>query len=113
MSLVNTLGRRSDFVRVFRKGKRTYGSILKMVGFRRSDSDGPRFAFQLRKQLGGAVVRNRIRRQLREIAAQLNDSIDGNWDIVVSVKPNAVGQRYHQLEKEFRQGLRHLGCLFP
>lgn len=110
MPLVNTLGRRSEFERVFRKGKRTYGTILRMVGFKRLDSDGPRFAFQLRKQLGCAVIRNRLRRQLREIAAQVKHNIDGNWDIVVSVKPIAVGQRYHQLEKEFKQGLRHLGC---
>jgi len=110
MPLISTLGRKSDFIRIFQKGKRAYSLSLIMIGIKQTNqTDRPRFAFQLKKKLGSAVVRNRLRRQLKEIAAHLENTCL-KWDIVISVRPCAVGQRYVDLEKEFKKGLSKLGC---
>ena len=63
-----------------------------------------RFAFAIPKRVGGAVVRNRIRRRLREIlrAASL---IEG-FDVVISVRPEASTAKFEALRAELTMLMR-------
>jgi ribonuclease P protein component len=45
-----------------------------------------RFGFSIKKALGGAVVRNRIRRRIREIVRCHRSEIPAGWDIVIHPK---------------------------
>ena len=49
-------------------------------------------AFAIPRQVGGAVVRNRLRRRLREVLADLARTTDlvPAGDLLVSVRPDAV-----------------------
>jgi len=63
-----TIKRRADFLRL-RGGARWANSAFVLETKPRPDArepGGPRFGFTVTKQLGGAVVRNRIRRRLKE-----------------------------------------------
>lgn len=42
------------------------------------------------KRLGGAVVRNRIRRRLREGMRAVLPRIDGGWDIMLIARPESA-----------------------
>ncbi len=88
------LRRREDFAAVYRKG-RHYASDLLVVRALRSDRDVTRFGVAAGTALGGAVVRNRVKRRLREGLRTL-DAPPG-WDIVVSARKAAVRASYHQL----------------
>ena len=62
-----TLRRRRDFDRLFESGKRYYDKLLVTVVCLRPESDQARVAFIVgRKVDKRAVVRNRIKRRLRE-----------------------------------------------
>jgi ribonuclease P protein component len=50
-----------------------------------------RFGFSIKKALGGAVVRNRIRRRIREIVRCHRVEIPAGWDIVIHPK-SSVGR---------------------
>ena len=50
-----------------------------------------RFGFSIKKALGGAVVRNRMRRRIREIVRCHRQEIPVGWDIVIHPK-NAVAR---------------------
>lgn len=50
-----------------------------------------------------AVVRNRIKRQIRAAAHQLLPLMAGNWQIVIVVKPNAAQCGYEQILQELKQ----------
>lgn len=52
------------------------------------------------KKVGKSVVRNKIKRQIKEIIRKNYDFINSGWDIVFSVKPAAVQLNYAQIEKE-------------
>lgn len=82
------LSRSQDFDAVYRHGRSVSTRFLVLYWFERSDGDGePRLGIAVPKQLGGAVVRNRIKRQLRETwRAMLECVPDGN-DYVLIARP--------------------------
>jgi ribonuclease P protein component len=81
--------RRAEFDAVYREGKRSSGSHFTV--FVRANLLGhSRFGFSIKKALGGAVVRNRIRRRTREIVRCHRQEIASGWDIVVHPKSTAA-----------------------
>ena len=76
------LVRRSDFEAVYRGGKRR--SSAQFVVFCRASGGAPsRYGISIKKATGGAVVRNRIRRRIREILRRNSSEIPSGWDIVI------------------------------
>jgi ribonuclease P protein component len=59
--------------------------------------DHNRYGFVTSKRLGKAVVRNRVRRRLREIV-RLTPAASG-YDIVLSAKTKAVGAEFSDLRE--------------
>jgi ribonuclease P protein component len=84
------LVRKSEFDAVYRAGKRRSSSHYTLF-VRANDLPVTRFGFSVKKALGGAVVRNRIRRRLREVVRCHRQEIPAGWDIVVHPK-SSVGQ---------------------
>ncbi|MEI8104600.1 MAG: ribonuclease P protein component [Actinomycetes bacterium] len=68
MQRKNRLSRSRDFDAVYRHGRSVSTRFLTLYWFTRSEQDGdPRLGLAVPKAVGNAVVRNRIKRQLREI----------------------------------------------
>ena len=82
--------RRGEFDAVYRAGKRRSSSHF-TVFFRANQLPVSRFGFSIKKALGGAVVRNRIRRRIREIVRCHRVEIPVGWDIVIHPK-SSVGR---------------------
>jgi ribonuclease P protein component len=55
------------------------------------------------KALGGAVVRNRIKRRMREVFRLHRSEIGPQWDIVVNPRKAALDAPFAALEREFRK----------
>ena len=56
-----------------------------------------RYGFSVSRRVGKAVVRNRIRRLLREILRQM--PLKPGWDIIFLVRPAAASSGYGRLRK--------------
>ena len=54
-----------------------------------------RYGFSVSNRVGGAVVRNRIKRRLREIVRQMN--LKSGWDLVIIARPAAAGKEFKEL----------------
>ncbi len=61
-----------------------------------------RFGFSVSKRVGGAVVRNRVKRRLKEIARRL--PVKDGWDMVVVARPTAADADFGRLRAAL-QGL--------
>ena len=81
--------RRGDFDAVYRSGKRRSNSHF-TVFLRANQLPLSRFGFSIKKALGGAVVRNRIRRRVREVVRCHRLEIAAGWDIVIHPKNNVA-----------------------
>jgi ribonuclease P protein component len=99
--------RKADFDAVYRHGKRRSNSHF-TVFFKANDLPQSRFGFSIKRALGGAVVRNRMRRRIREIIRLHRQEISAGWDIVIHPKPNVATAPFTSLAAELLKLLKSL-----
>jgi ribonuclease P protein component len=101
------LVRKSDFDTVYRAGKRRSSSHF-TVFLRANELPLSRFGFSIKKALGGAVVRNRLRRRLREVVRCHRQEIPAGWDIVIHPKSSVAKAPIAALTQDFLRLLKNL-----
>jgi ribonuclease P protein component len=67
-----------------------------------------RFGISVKKTLGGAVVRNRIKRRIREILRRNKTEIPTGWDIVIHPRATVAKAAFAPLEAELVRLLRSI-----
>ncbi|NWG19058.1 MAG: ribonuclease P protein component [Chloroflexi bacterium] len=73
-----------------------------------------RCGFVAAKRLGGAVVRNRIRRRMREAVRLMYTAIDPGWDLVFIARAAALADiDFQQLQAMIQQLLQRAGVWKP
>jgi ribonuclease P protein component len=86
----NRLSRSRDFDAVYRHGRSVSTRFLTLYSFQRDEEPGePRLGLAVPRAAGNAVVRNRIKRQLREIwrAKLESGAVAPASDYVLVVRP--------------------------
>ena len=102
------LRQRREFASVYRRGP-PYRSNLAVLRALRTDRPLSRFGFTVRRTLGNAVVRNRIKRRLREIVRSL--PVSTGWDIVLNARPAMVGTDFERIRENIRELMARAGVL--
>jgi len=101
------LSKTSEFNKVFSEGRRIEGKNL-IVFILKNDYGFNRLGIIVKKETGKAVVRNKIKRRLREASRLLNKKLLPGYDIIVLVKNNIRESNYfetcHDLESLFYKG---------
>jgi ribonuclease P protein component len=96
----NRLTRSRDFDAVYRQGRSVSTRFLTLYWFGRDETVGdPRLGFAVPKAVGNAVVRNRIKRQLRDIVRARLDRVPSTNDYVLVVRrgrPEAAESNGHE-----------------
>ena len=72
-----------------------------------------RFGISVKKALGGAVVRNRIRRRVREILRRHRTEIPTGWDIVIHPRATVARASFAPLEADLLRLLRSIQNSVP
>lgn len=83
------LSRPDDFSLTVRKGVRVTSRTL-VLHLRVTDESTSRAGFIVSKAVGGAVVRNRVKRRLRHLVADRLDTMARAADVVVRALPAAA-----------------------
>lgn len=97
--------RRSEFDAVYRDARRRSGRHF-TVFFCPNGLGRTRFGISVKRALGGSVVRNRIRRRVREIFRLHRRAIPAGWDIVVHPRSSVATAEFGTLEAELLNLLR-------
>ncbi|MHB8469494.1 MAG: ribonuclease P protein component [Gaiellaceae bacterium] len=87
MKRANRLSRSRDFDAVYRQGRSVSSRFLVLYWFPQEEPAAPRFGFSVPKSVGGAVARNTIKRQLREVWQARLDRVAAGNDYVLIVRP--------------------------
>jgi ribonuclease P protein component len=98
--------RRGEFQRVFDAGRRVHGRYLTVV-FAPAAGAHTRLGIVASRKIGGAVVRNRAKRLIRQVF-RTNTAPASPFDLVVIAKPSAVGLGAAELERDYRAALRRV-----
>ena len=105
-----TIRKRSDFLAA-NSGKRasTPGFIL-LVRNREDDDPAIRVGFTVTKKIGGAVVRNRMKRRLRALARELVPAKGiAGADHVMIGRANGIEREFQLMRSELAGALERLG----
>jgi ribonuclease P protein component len=97
---------RAEFDAVYRNGRRR-SSRQFTVFFASNDLGESRFGMSVGRALGGAVVRNRIRRRVREILRLHREEIPTGWDIIVHPRSSVEKAPFTLLREELISLLRN------
>ncbi|HTL77818.1 MAG TPA: ribonuclease P protein component [Candidatus Babeliales bacterium] len=105
------LTHRSEYERVKRSGITQRGKLLMLNAMLLESSAPWRSGFVTSGRLGGAVVRNRIRRRLREIVRRhQNELQEGVWFVIIA-RHEAATASYGALEDEWLRLARRASIL--
>ncbi|MHB1355456.1 MAG: ribonuclease P protein component [Anaerolineae bacterium] len=92
------LTKAEDFRRVHSQGQSWANGKLVLCRYQNS-LDYCRFGFSVSRKMGGAVVRNRIKRVLREVIRLNIDQIVPGWDVVFLARKGIVDATYWTAEQ--------------
>jgi ribonuclease P protein component len=91
--------RSADFDRTLRSGRRAASAYAALFV---SDNElgRPRVGLAVSRKLGNAVVRNRIKRRLRELVRPLIARTEGGRDVVIVARARAADAEFVRLRQE-------------
>lgn len=104
------LRRSPDFSRLRHQGHSTAHRML-IFNYAANDLPHNRYGFVTSKRLGKAVIRNRVRRLLREVMRSLHPHLSKGYDIVVVARPAIVGQPYGAVRRIIIEQAQKAGIL--
>lgn len=97
-----------EFDRVFKAGQSFYG---KEIGFKiaKNNLALSRFGILINTKVSKkAVVRNKIKRQIRAIIERNLENISGGYDLVIIVFPQILDKNFKEIEKILLNGFHRL-----
>ncbi len=86
----------ADFEKVYKYGRSVANRNL-VLKYRRADFSILRFGFSVSRKYGKAVLRNRIRRQLKDIIQKRILRVKSGYDLVFLVRQDARNASYTDL----------------
>ncbi|HVP44144.1 MAG TPA: ribonuclease P protein component [Terriglobales bacterium] len=98
----------ADFDHVYQNGKRQFSGHMTVFSLRR-DAGAPRVGLTVGRALGGSVVRNRIKRRLREAVRRHLHALSVPVDLVINPRKSVLTLEFAQLEAEVAQAFEKIG----
>lgn len=99
--LPTSLRRRREFQLVYRQGVKVVGRAVVTFALAH-DGDACRLGITATRRIGGAVVRNRARRRVRELFRRHGVALLGpGIDLVVNVREGCATAAWPELEEDF------------
>ena len=93
--------RRADYQKVYKRGVRVTGRHVVLFILQSREREG-RFGVTASRRVGGAVVRNRAKRRLRELyRLYLRDRAGRAHDIVANARRSSATAPWMELEEDF------------
>jgi ribonuclease P protein component len=92
--------RSSDYRVLYRTGRKIHSERF-ILFWRENRTGHHRLGITVSRKVGNSVVRNRIKRLLREVFRRSMREIPGQVDIVVNVKASCAKVKYVELRSEF------------
>ena len=107
-----TIKQNHEFRRLYYRGKSSGNGLLVLYALKnRRDHDHNRIGLTVSTKLGGAVVRNRCKRLLREAYRLHEHEIQKGYDFVIVARSRLTTAKCSEVERALLRALRDTGLL--
>lgn len=110
MEKVYRLRSNMEFKKVYNGGKSYWNRNL-VLYVRKNDMGNTRVGYSITKKIGNSVVRNKIRRRMKEVYRLKFDGVKSNYDLIFIPKRNVTDISYRDLESAMLHILKIAGVL--
>ena len=110
MKFSTSLKKNHEFKRLYSKGKSAASQCV-VIYCRRNGRPENRLGISVSTKLGGAVVRNKIRRRLKEIYRLNEGGLAIGYDIVIVARTKSRHSTYRELESSVLALFRKLDVI--
>ena len=97
--------RRVDFLKIFREGTKSRTAHF-WISFRPNGLAHRRLGITIGKKIGAAVIRNRLKRRIREFYRQNKEFFPEGADFVITAKEDSGRLDFRQVANELKEVLR-------
>lgn len=105
----NRLKKKEEFKKVFEKGQTVKNKYLVLYLLNKVENREIRIAIAVSKKIGNAVVRNKIKRRLREAIKNHIKYMDKKYDIIFVVRYKIKEASYQEIEKNILALIKRAG----
>ncbi len=99
-----------EFINVYKTGRRLSSPFFTMY-IKKNNLGFSRLGVSVSKKVGKSVVRNKIKRRIKEIIRTNYHDIKQGFDIVVSAKPSSAQLDFNEIERDIK-GLMKRGRIY-
>ena len=110
MKAAVTVKENYEFRRIYRKGKSLVSPQM-VLYWQKNRQGQSRLGITVSTKLGKAVVRNRIRRQLREMYRLHLPQMKKGYDVILVGRVKAVHTPYARMDRQYARALEALGLV--
>ena len=96
-----------EFSKIISLNKYFSNSLYKMY-YSKISEENSRVGISVSKKIGNAVVRNKIKRQIRMMLIEFYDFKTSKYDLVIIVKENYLNKGYKDCKKELESLINRL-----
>ena len=107
MEFTSTIKQNYEFRRLYSKGKSCANAYL-VVYCRKNRAGRSRIGYTVSNKVGHAVVRNRVRRRIREIFRLSQGKMKQGYDCIVVARTRAAHADYWELKRAFEKTCKKL-----
>ena len=100
MKKKNIVKENKDFSRIINNEKKYWNDAFS-VYYDKNNIGNYRIGISVSKKIGNAVVRNKIKRQIRNIADNNKNIYQKNTDYIIIVRRNYINLKFSELEKKY------------
>ena len=101
---LKTIKKRVDFLKVSKSGKKKFTKGFILQKYKRTmglEKDTIRIGFTITKKIGGAVIRNKIKRRFRAIIREIfTKYLKKNYDYVIIANKKSLIMDYKELKSD-------------
>ena len=107
------LSRASEIARLKREGISFHGKLVVLSVLKVEPESEIRIGLITSRRVGGAVVRNRVRRRLREIVRSVRPQMQRGWHLVIVARAAAAKAEFAALRADVLFLLQRSAILVP